>query len=256
MAARIEVVLGPSKGWQWRFRNTELRIGRGPRQNVKVQDPAWGDGYLRVQDVANGYQVTNDMPHGVFLDGAILEKGQVRTWFPGSRLQPTAATVLVLHVDDGNEAGLPVRGVQAVPPSRKKEIARGPQYLLLGLLLGTLLLLLRFGSADSGPKSATELTGRWGEVEQHLQDLASDRSYQREAASVHNRLRDARFHEARERPLDALASYFTIRDELQRWSSQVKSEDKATTHLRSVRDYVAERIADLVAAYGLPKPRN
>src|SRR5262249_57355842 len=99
MAALIEIAARPGKGWKYRLRAGEVRIGRGAGNHIKVEDPAWQEGHLRVQHVQGGYLVTNGMPHAVFLDGATLDEGEQRTWYHGTTLQPTAATVLVLHAD-------------------------------------------------------------------------------------------------------------------------------------------------------------
>src|SRR4051812_2590276 len=85
--ARIEVVLGAGKGWKYRIRAGDVRIGRAAGNNVKVQDPAWQDGYLHVRHVQGGYTVANHMPHPVFLDGEVLPEGEQRTWYHGARLQ-------------------------------------------------------------------------------------------------------------------------------------------------------------------------
>src|SRR5262249_28971755 len=80
-------------------------IGRGAGNHIKVEDPAWQGGHLRVQHVQGGYLVTNGMPHAVFLDGAVLEEGEQRTWYHGTTLQPTAATILALHADEARRPG-------------------------------------------------------------------------------------------------------------------------------------------------------
>src|SRR5580692_12998752 len=120
--ARIEVILGASKGWKYRIGGGDVRIGRAAGNNVKVQDPAWQDGYLHVRHIQGGYTVTNHMPHAVFLDGEVLPEGEQRTWYHGARLQPTAATVLVLDADgsvrDGQQRSA---GVVAVAPVKQEK---------------------------------------------------------------------------------------------------------------------------------------
>jgi hypothetical protein len=248
MAARIEVVLGPFKGWQYRFRGTEVRIGRGPRDGVKVQDPAWGNGCIRLQDAANGYRVTNEMPHPVYLDGEVLPEGSSRTWFPGSRLQPTAATVLVLHVDDADtNAAIPHHGILAIPPAGGAAARRGPQYATVALLL-----LAAAGSLVLGPapapaeKSPVEMAHCCAKVEEDLNDLR-----QGEAGRVLRLLKDARFYEARPRPGKALANYLAAREELDRW--WIHRHEDTGPCISNAREYVAAKIAELANRHGWPR---
>ena len=124
MASRIEALSGPNKGWAYRFRATEVHIGRAAGCHIRLDDPAWQQGHLRLQHVQAGWLVTNNLPHPIYLDGEVLpERGQ-RTWYHGTKLQPTASTVLILFADDSGE-GLPQKGnaVVAVPSARAPLVA-------------------------------------------------------------------------------------------------------------------------------------
>ena len=122
MAARVEVVHGPDAGWRYTVLVGEVRIGRGAGHQIKMTDPAWGEGHLRVQFRGGGYLVTNHMPYPVFLDGQLLSPGEQRTWYAGSGLQPTGETLLRLEAVEAPVGALPEGaegGVIAEPPGRR-----------------------------------------------------------------------------------------------------------------------------------------
>lgn len=119
MAAVVEIVRGPEAGWRYVVYTAEARIGRGGGHQVKVQDPAWGDGHLRLLFRQGGYLVTNHMPHPVFLDGQLLPPKEQRNWYAGSHLQPTSATLLRLDVVETPAGPMPEGGVAAEPPGKK-----------------------------------------------------------------------------------------------------------------------------------------
>jgi hypothetical protein len=119
MAARVEVVHGPDAGWRFTVFTGEVRIGRGAGHQVRLTDPAWGDGHLRLQFRQGGYLVTNQMPYPIFIDGQLLPEGGQRTWYAGSGLQPTGDTLLRLEVIDTPPGPPPEGGVVAEPPGRR-----------------------------------------------------------------------------------------------------------------------------------------
>jgi hypothetical protein len=118
MAARVEVVHGPDTGWRFTVFAGEVRIGRGAGHQIRLSDPAWGEGHLRLQFRNGGYLVTNLMPYPVFLDGQPLATGSRRTWYAGSGLQPTGETLLRLEVIELPPGPAPEGEVVAEPPGR------------------------------------------------------------------------------------------------------------------------------------------
>ena len=127
MSAAIEIVQGPERGWKYVLTGGEVRVGRGAGHQVKLDDPSWGGGHLRVQYRQGGYVVSNRMGHAVLYDGRPLADGEQVTWFTGVCLQPTGGCLLRLvsaavPADASAEAG-----VVAVPPgqatdSKKKRL--------------------------------------------------------------------------------------------------------------------------------------
>jgi hypothetical protein len=246
--ARIEVVLGAGKGWKYRIRSGEVRIGRSAENNVKVEDPAWQDGYLHVRHVQGGYTVTNRMPHPIFLDGEVLPEGEQRTWYHGARLQPTASTVLVLYADgsilDGEQRA---RGVVAVAPVKVEKRSRWPQYLLAGSVVLTVLMVFTMrGSTGASP---AEQLADYQEVTNQLEELCKAPPHDQRAARVLAVLREARFCETREQHRQALDRYLRARDELDHLSDQ---EQTGQPKWQKVKDFVGRHIAELAGQYGLP----
>ena len=117
MAARIEVMTGPDAGWRYTVVGSEARIGRSAGNQVRLTDPAWPDGALRVQLRQGGYLVTNDLPYTVYLDGKPLPVGAARTLHHGAALQPTGATLLKLGIVDAPAGPMPLDGVHTEAPT-------------------------------------------------------------------------------------------------------------------------------------------
>jgi hypothetical protein len=140
MAARIDVVHGPDAGWRFTVRTGEIRIGRGAGHQVKLDDPAWGDGHLRLQLRQGGYVLTNSMPYPIFLDGQLLPVGEQRNWYAGSSLQPTGDTLLRLEVVADPTGPVPEGGVAAEPPGHTKTAtaSRGRDLLALVIVVAGL----------------------------------------------------------------------------------------------------------------------
>jgi hypothetical protein len=162
MAALIEVVQGPDTGWRFTVWAGEVRIGRGAGHQIKLSDPALGEGHLRVQFKAGGYLVTNQMPYAIFLDGQLLAPGEQRTWYAGSGLQPTAATLLRLEAVEASSPEGP-GGVRAEAPGtgpkkEKKKNAAWEYAALAAIALALGLLAVRHFTRPEPPSAAAVYT--------------------------------------------------------------------------------------------------
>lgn len=137
MAAAIEVVHGPARGWKYLLGRAEVRVGRGAGHQMKLDDPSWGVGYLGVRYRRGGHVVANRMGHAVLLDGRPLADGEEATWFTGVTLQPTGGTLLRLAAADGPEAAEADAGMVAADPDRAEaaRAKRSRNWLALGLVL-------------------------------------------------------------------------------------------------------------------------
>lgn len=137
MAVAIEVAAGPGLGWRYVLTAEEVRVGRGAGHQVKLDDPSWGGGHLRVQYRQGGYVVTNRMGHAILIDGRPLADGEQITWFTGVGLQPTGGTLLRLVAADRPVGVESDGGVIPLPPgpgdtARKK---RNQNWIALGVLV-------------------------------------------------------------------------------------------------------------------------
>ena len=137
MAAAIEIVHGPGKGWKYVLAAEEVRVGRGAGHQVRLDDPAWGGGHLRVQYRQGGYVVTNRMGHPVLLDTRPLGDGEQATWFTGVCLQPTGGTLLRLAPADRPADVDADAGVIPIPPgagggAKRKKLV---EWIALGVIL-------------------------------------------------------------------------------------------------------------------------
>ena len=137
MATAIEIVHGPGKGWKYVLAAEEVRVGRGAGHQLKVEDPAWGGGHLRVQYRQGGYVVTNRMGHAVLLDTAPLGDGEQANWFTGTCLQPTGGTLLRLATADRPAGAETDAGVIPIAPGTKGRAKRKKtlEWIALGVIL-------------------------------------------------------------------------------------------------------------------------
>jgi hypothetical protein len=137
MSVAIEVVLGPEKGWKYVLTSGEVRVGRGAGHQVKLDDPAWGGGHLRVQFRQGGYVVGNRMGHAVLFDGRPLADGEQLTWFTGVCLQPTGGTLLRLVSAEVPAGASAEGGVVPVPPGQATDPkkTRLNNWIAFGVLL-------------------------------------------------------------------------------------------------------------------------
>lgn len=144
MPARIEVVEGPDRGWRFTLLADEARIGRGAGNQVKLTDPAWPGGELRVTHRQGGYLVTNGLPQPVYLDGKPVAPGRVKNLHHGAILQPTASTLLRLEIVEAPPgADGPVLAEPPPPPSGGGGARR---LLQVGLVLALALFAARLFS--------------------------------------------------------------------------------------------------------------
>jgi hypothetical protein len=253
MASRIEALSGPNKGWAYRFRATEVHIGRGAGHHIRLDDPAWQQGHLRLQHVQAGWLVTNNLPHPIYLDGEVLPEHGQRTWYHGTKLQPTAATVLVLFDDEGE--GLPQKGngVVAVPPTATGPQSRTTQYaVVIGLVvLQLLLMVFLFGmGGDDAPEEAVPLS-------EAIAALKKSPQHSGPAERVAALLAEARYREASGRPVGALKSYLAARDELDRvpGGRLAAPDEQGAEEWEPVHRHVGQRVAELARRYGVPRSK-
>ncbi len=212
MAARVEVVQGPDAGWRFTVWAGEVRIGRGAGHQIKLSDPAIGDGHLRVQFRSGGYLVTNRMPHPIFLDGQLLNPGEQRTWYAGSGLQPTAATLLRLEAVE--VAGAEVAGgVKVEPPGtgpQKKKRKSPWEYVALGVVVLGLAVL--GGRHVTKPKPTTPAAVFSTEVAPKLTDAARSGPAARHVEAAHRAVQLAVFRQSEGNLAEAKQCYLEARD--------------------------------------------
>jgi len=160
MGAAIEIVEGPGKGWRYLLTVEDVRVGRGAGHQVKLDDPSWGAGYLRVQFRQGGYVVVNRMGHPILLDGDPLADGDEKTWFTGVCLQPTGGTLLRLGTADRPAGVEPAGGVIPLPPgvgaaaARKKRVNN---WIAAGLVLAAVAGLAAKSALTSPPPTAADV---------------------------------------------------------------------------------------------------
>lgn len=145
MAARVEVLEGPDRGWKFTLVGGEARIGRGAGHQVRLSDPAWPDGDVRVQLRSGGYLVTNGLPYAVYLDGRPLAPGEVRNLHHGATLQPTQSTLLRLEIVAAPPGAAADAGVITEPPqaaARPSALRRYAPSLAAVLLAGAAYVFL------------------------------------------------------------------------------------------------------------------
>ena len=144
------MIQGPDAGKRIFLAGADVRIGRGAGNQIRMDDPAWQDGYVQVKRRQSSYVVANHMPHTVYIDGDVLEPKSQRTWYAGALLQPTSVTVLRLDMVEAPQIPLGEDGVRVETINPPKGMSKKSEYLLLFVLvLASLILVLRSGAAPS-----------------------------------------------------------------------------------------------------------
>ncbi|MBX7106891.1 MAG: hypothetical protein K1X57_22665 [Gemmataceae bacterium] len=240
MPASIQIVRGPNAGWTFRVTGEEVRIGRGAGHAIRVEDPAWAQGHLRVQHRAGGYVVTNHLPHPIYLDGKLLAVEQQRTWYAGSLLQPTAATLLRLDVIEGESESKDVGTgpvVAAAPPSQSSMSVTNV-VLTLALVAGA-----GFAWFASLPGASVD---RAEQIHRLVRQLAEG-ELSHEQAVVRKSLREALLAESQRAPASAYVLYKRACDQLGRVRSAGGSENSEVWEQldRVVHSHLASLAASL-----------
>ncbi len=101
---------------------------------IRLSDPAWPDGSIRIQLRQGGYLVTNDLPHPVYLDGEPLAPAASRNLYHGAALQPTRGTLLRLGIVAAPAGVAPAAGVIATPPPVERRSNAGGRVLCAAVL--------------------------------------------------------------------------------------------------------------------------
>ncbi|MFM8270842.1 MAG: hypothetical protein ACKODX_00690 [Gemmata sp.] len=252
MAARIEVVQGPDAGWRFTVWSGEVRIGRGAGHQLKLSDPALGDGHLRVQLKAGGYLVTNQMAHAIFLDGQLLAPGEQRTWYAGSGLQPTAGTLLRLEAVDATGAEGP-GGVRAEPPGsgpkkEKKKTAAWEYAALTALALGLGLMAVRHFNRPEPPSPAVVYSTRVSPALAAVEKC--DGVAGRWAKAARRAVQIAVFRQSEGREAEAKQYYLEAREVLASGQQAVNEKphpEAAANALKLAADFVAAQLQNPLA---------
>lgn len=196
----------------------------GAGTHVRLTDPAWPAGEVRVVRRCGGYVVTNGRPHAAYLDGRAVGPGGVRNLRHGATLQPTAATLLRLVIVDA-PPGAPAGGVVAEPPVVPPGRGRVRRTLVRGFLL---LVVLVYAAAALRPPPRVDAVA----AAVHREAIAAVEADPRHATFA------VRLRAAREAVRDAV--YLESKG------------DAAAAHLR-YRD-ARDRLAALQAALTRPDP--
>lgn len=236
MAAAINVVQGPDAGWRYVLVAGEVRLGRGAGHQVKLSDPAWGDGHLRVQFRQGGYLVTNLMPYPVFLDGQLLGEGQQATWYAGGSLQPTAATLLRLEMTEPPAGPAPEGGVYVVPPGQAKAVGKKNLQWIALTLVALVALGLGVNQLRKGPKAGPAKTNH-AAVDAKL---AAAETADKRVGPVRETVRDAAYFESGNEPARAYRKYQEARHLL----AEVRPAETSEA-LVAAKDFVEARLAAL-----------
>lgn len=248
MAALIEVVQGPDTGWRFTVWAGEVRIGRGAGHQIKLSDPALGDGHLRVQFKAGGYLVTNQLPYPIFLDGRLLAPGEQRTWYAGSGLQPTATTLLRLEVVEATGAEGP-GGVRAEPPGSgpqtKKRTAPWEYAVLAAVAIGLVFMAARHFTKPRPPSPATVYTTRVAPVLVSAEGRAGGAARQVEAAR--RAVQIAVFRQSEGAAAEALQCYLEAREVVSACRQAVAKDryPEAAAALDLLAEFVAAQLQTL-----------
>src|SRR5436305_15255504 len=106
MSVQLVVKEGPDAGRTFNLAVGVTHVGRGPNAQVRLSDPSL-PGTILVEAAGGVVRVRHDLPHAIYLNRQPFPSGEMRTWFHGHELQPTADTVLVMRLSGEQTAEAP-----------------------------------------------------------------------------------------------------------------------------------------------------
>lgn len=240
MAARVDVLEGPDKGWRYTVVAGDARVGRGPGCQIRLTDPAWPVGSIRIRLHRGGHLVSNDLPHPVYLDGEPLPPGQERTLHHGATIQPTRGTLLRLGIVAAPAAADgPVVAEPPAPARRLLTLNR----VLTGLLVLTAVALQGHAYVRGAPGVNGEEANRIKDAIAALEaDPAVDARAVPHVRAARAALTRAVYDDASGRPAEALGRYRTAQQETERAARVAGPDDPAVPTLRAAAEFVTARL--------------
>ncbi len=240
MAARVDVLEGPDKGWRYTVVAGDARIGRGPGSQIRLTDPAWPVGSIRIRLRGGGYLVANDLPHPIYLDGEPLPPAGERTLHHGATLQPTKGTLLRLGIVTAPAAA--EGPVVAEPPARNNRLLTPSRVLSAALALGAGGF---YGYAHLRPVPGVN----GDEATRHKEALAGleanpdvDPRAVPQVRAARVALARAVYEDASGRPAAARARYRAAQDGLARARRAAGPDDPADAALKAAGEFVTQRL--------------
>jgi hypothetical protein len=239
MAARVEVIAGPDRGWTFDFACADVRVGREGDPHVRLSDPDWPDGSVRIQLRRGGYLLTNCLPHPIFLDGRPVPPSAPRNCYHGATLQPTPNTVLrFLITSDG--AGLSsTAGITSNPPSVPKpsRVGRTVCGFVFVLTLAAYFFLTRTQPFDPETAEVHKRT-----LTAQLERLRDDPQAEAVARRTSRTFTDAVYEEAVGHRARAHALYQEARTGLGRLLDRPGLDEENRPQLDDVRRFLDDRL--------------
>lgn len=248
MPARIEVVDGPDRGWRFTLLANETRIGRGAGNQVRLNDPAWPAGELRVIRRRGGYLVANALPQMVYLDGKPVAPGGVRNLHHGAILQPTAATLLRLEIVDvppGAAAGAVLAEPPPPPPGG------GWVRRLLQVGFGLALVLYLTGALGGSTRVDPGAAAPHLEALRAVEEGSAAETFGPQLRAARETVRDAHYLELKRDLPAAHARYRQARDQVAAVRTALTRADReagreadpeAAARLAGVESFIAARL--------------
>ncbi len=252
MPAKINVVNGPDQGRTFHLNGPEVRIGRGPGNQVSLRDPSLA-GTLRIECRNALYFVHNETGSAAYLDGQPFPSGERRPWYHNGRLQPTADTVMELEVVD-SPAGVKGDGpvVESTQATGSTPKSKRTQMAIIAICAPLALAGFLMDSKESaGGRSETDVRVLYERMESDLRDLsAKPGSGGRTATSALKHVHQGRIDEVRGAKGPAFNEYRRVVKDidasLANTTNPIAESDAEV--LRKARTMLNDRLLELGAA--------
>lgn len=244
MPASIEFVRGSQSGWRYVLNGAEVRIGRGAGNGIRIADPAWPNGYLRVQHRQGGYLVTNHLPHPIYLGGKLLPVDREETWYAGSCLQPTSDMLIRLEILNAPADSLPnSEAVVAKPPEPSRRSSKRTTFALSAGFAATLAAAIL---TNGGLSSSTEpVSQQINLVVARLKNLGGNSSGDDLLKRIEKDLRRGNLSESKSKFSEAKSAYVSVGKLCREWLSLGSAAANAADLVNEAFQLASQRIEAL-----------
>lgn len=141
MPAKLRMLEGAQAGWEFVITGKSARIGSDANDAIRLTELPVNGG-LEIAQRISGYEVTNQLPHAIYVDGKTLPPLESHTLHDGMLIQ-ASSSVLFRVTLVGAVNGSPRNGVVSIAPPKAKGSSQRWLPIALALVCAIGVLMMR-----------------------------------------------------------------------------------------------------------------